>query len=205
MSAIPYQGSEETWATQEQQDLGHPGRPRRKLWSKRTAALAGVLVAAAGFYGGVRVEKGQLGNSASAAAAAPAGARTGAASTGAAGAGPRAGFGGGGGGGAGPFAGGNASFGKVSGVNGNTVYLTDSSGNTVKVTLSSSTKLTKSVTVAKTSVHPGDTLVVQGVKNAKGTLVATSVSDTGAGPTGGASSAGTSSGTTSTAASGTGN
>jgi hypothetical protein len=207
MSAIPYESRDENWPTHEQEDLARPGRRRRpKLWSKPTAVLAAIILAAAGFYGGVRVEKSQLGNSASAAAALPAGARTGAAPTAgtgaAAGAGPRAGFGGGGGGG-GPFAGGNGSFGKVASVDGNTLYLTDNSGNTTKVTLSSSTKISKSVGVSKSSVHPGDTVVIQGLKNSSGTLVATSLSDTGAGTTGGASSASGSSGTSSTAGSGT--
>jgi hypothetical protein len=75
-------------------------------------------------------------------------------------------------------------------VSGNTIYLTDTSGNTVKVTLSSSTKLTKSLGVSKSSLHPGDAIVVQGVKNSGGTIVATSVSDTGARPTGTGSAAG---------------
>jgi Domain of unknown function (DUF5666) len=189
MSAVPYEGPEENWATQEQEALAPSGR-RRKLWGKRTAALAAVLVGAAGFYGGVRVEKSQLSSSPGTTAAAPTGAATGA----------RPGFGGGGGG---PLAGGNGSFGKVSSVNGNTLYLTDTSGNTVKVTLSSSTKITKSLPVAKTSVHPGDAVVIQGLKNSKGTLVATSLSDSGASTAGGASSASRSTGTTSTASSGT--
>ena len=194
MSAVPYEGSEENWPTQDHKDLARPGRRHRKLRGKHTAALAAVIVAAAGFYGGVRVEKSQLSNSTSTAATAPSGA--------APGAGQRPGFGGGGGGGA-PFAGGNGSFGKVSSVNGNTLYLTDSSGNTVKVTLSSSTKITKSVAVSKTSVHPGDAVVIQGLKNSKGTIVATSLSDSGAGTTGSGSSASKSSGTSSTASSGT--
>jgi hypothetical protein len=191
MSAVPYEGPEENWATQEQEALASPGRLRRKLWGKRTAALAAVLVGAAGFFGGVRAEKSQLNSSTSTTAAAPAGAATGA----------RSGFGGGGGGG--PLGGANGSFGKVSSVNGNTLYLTDTSGNTVKVTLSSSTKITKSLPVAKTSVHPGDAVVIQGLKNSKGTLVATSLSDSGASTVGGASSASRSTGTTSTASSGT--
>jgi hypothetical protein len=208
MSAVPYEGPAENWATHEQEDVGRPGRRRPKLWSKRTAVLAAVTVGAVGFYGGVRVEKSQLSSSANTAAAAPSGARTGAASAGATGAaaaaaGPRAGFGGGGGGG--PLAGGNASIGKVSSVDGNTLYLTDSSGNTVKVTLSSSTKITKSVPASKTSVHPGDAVVIQGLKNSGGTLVATSLSDSGASTTGSASSASQSSGTSSTASSSSGN
>ena len=185
MSSVPYQASEETWATHEQPDLAFPARRDRKLSGKRTAVLAAVIIGAAGFYGGVRVEKGQLTNSTSTATAAASGARAGGAATGApgaaAGAGPRPGFGGGGGGGSGggPPGGGNGSFGRVSSVDGNTLYLTDNSGNTIKVTLSSATKITKSVPVSKTSVNPGDTVVIQGLKNSGGTLVATSLSDSG--------------------------
>jgi len=65
--------------------------------------------------------------------------------------------------------------------------MTDSSGNTVKVTLSSATKLTKTVTVGKARVRPGDTVVVQGLKNKSGTLAATSLSDSGASSSGGGS------------------
>jgi hypothetical protein len=192
MSAVPYEGPQENWATEDQDALVSPGR-RRKFWTKRTAALTAVIIGAAGFYGGVRVEKSQLSGATTTAAAAPAGG-TGAAGA-AAGAGPRAGFGGGGGGGA--FAGGNASVGKIASVNGNTLYLTDNTGNTLKVTLSSSTKVSKSLPVGKSSVQPGDTVVIQGLKNSKGTIVATSVSDSGAGTAGRAGGAGRSTGTSS--------
>jgi hypothetical protein len=211
MSAIPYDSQPQD-SDAGQQGFAMPGRPRRRFFNRKSAALAAAITCAAGFYGGVRVEKGQLTSSTSAAAAAPSGAGTGAAATGAtgaaAGAGPRPGFGGGGfgGGGAGGGGGGggaNASFGRVTSVDGNTVYLTDSSGNTVKVKLSSSTKITKSVAVAKTSVHPGDAVVIQGLKNSGGTLVATSLSDSGAATAGSASSASNSGSTNSTASSGT--
>ena len=61
--------------------------------------------------------------------------------------------------------GGNASIGTVSSVDGNTIYITDTSGNTVKVTLSSATKITKSLGVSKHSLHPGDSVVIRGLKN----------------------------------------
>ncbi|HWF50204.1 MAG TPA: DUF5666 domain-containing protein [Solirubrobacteraceae bacterium] len=202
MSALPYDDSHEhDWETSEQHPSATPARPRRRFFNRRTAALAAVLTCAGGFFAGVRVEKGQLTSTASAApATAAAGARTGAAgaATGAAAGGAggfAARFGGAGGGGAaggGGPAGANASLGTLSSVNGNTLYLTDTSGNTVKVTLSGTTKLTKSVGVSKGSLHPGDSVVIQGVKNSGGTLVATSVSDSGVrttgAPTGGGSS-----------------
>ena len=75
--------------------------------------------------------------------------------------------------------GGNASIGTISSVNGGTIYLSDASGNTVKVTLSSATKITKSLSVSKRSLHPGDSIVVRGLKNNKGTVSATSISDSG--------------------------
>jgi hypothetical protein len=77
-------------------------------------------------------------------------------------------------------AGGNASFGTVSSIDGKTLYVTESSGTMVKVKLASSTKVTKSLSVSRKSVRPGDTVVIEGVKNSSGTIVAASVSDSGA-------------------------
>ena len=177
MSAIPYDDNPAAdWQPEpEAEELATPGRPRRRWWSRKTAALAAAILCAAAFYTGVRVEKGQL----STATTAP----TAAASTAGAGHG---GFPGGALGGA------NASIGTVSSVDGNTIYLTDTSGNVVKVKLSSATKVTKSESASKTSVRPGDTVVVQGAKGSNGTITATSVSDSGASAThGGASPAAT--------------
>jgi Domain of unknown function (DUF5666) len=176
MSAIPYDTQTQNWDTSDQERPTTPGRPRRRWLNRKTAALAAVITCAAGFYGGVRVEKSQLSSTAT---AAPAGtARAGVAGATGAAAGARAGFLGGAGGG------GNASFGTVSSVNGNTIYLTESSGNAVKVTLSSATKITKSQSVSKTSVRPGDTVVIQGATSSNGTIAATSVSDSGASASG---------------------
>ncbi|MCW2968876.1 MAG: hypothetical protein JWO23_3 [Solirubrobacterales bacterium] len=185
MSAIPYDSQPQD-SDAGQQDFAMPGRPRRRFFNRKSAALAAAITCAAGFYGGVRVEKSQL--SGATTAALPSAAPSGASSQGSAGAGAgaRAGFLGAGRGG------GNATIGAVSSVNGNTIYLTDTSGNTVKVTLSSATKVTKSVGVSRASVRPGDTVVIQGLKSSNGTVTATSVSDsgataarTGAGATGG--------------------
>ena len=162
MSAIPYDIPQHDFATPEQESFELPGRPRRRFFNRKSAALAAVIACAAGLYAGVRVEKGQLSSTVTAgtpsAAATPASAGGGAGT----GAGPRAGFGFAGRGGA------NASFGTVASVNGNTIYLTDSSGNTVKVTLSSATKIAKSESVSTSSVRPGDTVVVQGLKHSNG-------------------------------------
>jgi hypothetical protein len=67
------------------------------------------------------------------------------------------------------------------------------------VTLSSATTITKSLPVSSRSVHPGDTVVIQGLKDSDGTISAASVSDTGnrgGGTTsgGGSAAGGTSSG-----------
>jgi hypothetical protein len=187
MSAVPFDTPDHDVETTPQESFVPPGRPRRRFFNRKSAALAAVITCAGGFYAGISVEKGQLASTASAATTSAAGARTGTAAGGAAGgaAGFAGRFGGGAAGGTG-----NASFGTISSAAGNTLYLTDPTGNTVKVTLSSSTKLTKSVSVSKSSLHPGDSVVVQGVKNSGGTLVATSVSDSGARPAGGGTTTG---------------
>jgi len=188
MSAIAHDTQQQhDWDTPEHDAQVTPGRPRRRFLNRKSAALAAAITCIAGFLAGVEIEKSQLSNTATATAATSSGA---AGASGGAGAGARAGFLGGAGGG------GNASIGTIASVNGKTIYLTDSSGNTVKVTLSSATKITKSTPVSKTSVRPGDTVVIQGLKNSNGTITATSVSDNGAG----ASRSGTGSGSSGTAA-----
>jgi hypothetical protein len=188
MSAIPHDTSEQPLDSLGQRPqttradaLVPPGRGRRRFFNRKTAALGTAVACAAGFLGGIEIEKSQLSTTASAAVA-----PGGTAGSAAAGAGARAAFGfgfgagaaGGGGGG-----GGAASFGTVSSVNGNTIYVTQASGNTVKVRLSSATKITKSLSTSKSSLHPGDAVVVQGATGKNGTLAATSISDSGARPT----------------------
>jgi hypothetical protein len=199
-------------------------------YDRRNAALAAVVACAAGFYAGVRVEKGQLGSSSStgglasalaslrsgatggrgagatsaAGGAAAGGAAAGGAASGGAAGATRSGTGAGGSGGAGGgsfaggagaaafagggFGGGSASFGTISSVKGSSIFVTDSTGNLVKVKLSSATKITKSLGVRRTSLHPGDTVVIRGLKNSNGTLTATTVSDSGNSSTGSGSS-----------------
>ena len=138
MSAIPYDSQTQDWETPEQEQSTKPGRPRRRWFNRKSAALAAVVTCAAGFYAGIRVEKSQLASTATAATPAagnrqrppraPPGSRVRGLDSRAAAAAPAAR---------------NASFGTVSSVSGNTIYLTDTSGNTVKVTLSSATKVTK--------------------------------------------------------------
>ena len=188
MSAVPYDSHEHDGDTTEQQPSVR--RPRRRFFNRRSAVLAAIITCAGGFYAGISVEKSQLASTATTATPAAAAA----AGPGFAGGFPGAGRFGGGAGGAGGAGGGSASIGTISSVNGNTVYLTDATGNTLKVTLSSTTELTKSLGVSKSALHPGDSVVIQGVKNSGGTLVATSVSDSGARTTGNGSGSTTSTG-----------
>jgi hypothetical protein len=191
MSSIPYESQTQDWNPPDQEQLATPGRPRRRWFNRKSAALAAAITCAAGFYAGVSVEKGQLASAATTTTAAASTSGAGTAS------GARAGF---------PGAargGGNASIGTVSSVNGKTIYLTDTAGNTVKVTLSSATKITKSQSVSRASIRPGDTVVIQGAKGSNGTLTATSVSDSGTGAgRGGAGTTGSAGNTTNTGTSG---
>ncbi len=190
MSAIPYgQDRDEHWDDEQDDGFALPTRKRRQFLNRRSAALLALVTCAAGFYAGIRVEKGQLstssstargftppalGGSSSRSSTSTSGSRSSATSSFPGGAGGAGGFPG-----AAP-GGGNASIGTVSSVDGNTIYITDISGNTVKVTLSSATKITKSLGVSKRSVHPGDSVVISGLKNKSGAVSATSISDSGA-------------------------
>lgn len=157
-----------------------PRRRRRQWLTWRSAVLGALVTCAVGFYVGIRVEKGQLSGSGSSATSAAglssraggtSGARSGLAAlfsragrTGAATGGP-----------------GGGSFGTVASVSGRTLYVTQASGNTVKVRLSSATKVSKTQSVSRSSIHPGDTVVVQGVSGSGGTVSAASVTDSGRG------------------------
>jgi hypothetical protein len=198
MSAIPYEGHEEERDGEEQETLARPGRPRRQLFNRRSASLLALVVGVIGFYAGVRVEKGQLSSSSSTGSSLPSLAGSGASSRGATGtsSGSRSSLPA-----LGAFGGGGTSIGTVSNINGKTIYISDSSGNTVKVQLSSATKITKSLTVGKKAVRPGDSVVIRGAKSSNGTLSATSISDSGASTTGSGSTGSGSTGTSSSSTS----
>ncbi len=178
MNAIPYDRPEEEWDSYEdEQELALPGRPRRQWLTWWSAGLFALILCAAGFYAGVRIEKNQLANSSSAGAGAASRAgtgRSGAGGLGGGGGGLRARFGGGSGAG--------ATLGTVSSISGNALYITETSGNTVNAALSSATKLTKSIAVGKNAVRPGDLVTVSGAKESGGALSATTVNDTGVSP-----------------------
>lgn len=159
-----------------------PARPRRKLLTPLPVALLAVLTAALGFWVGVKVQKNQ-GSSAggsSSLASAFAGLRAGAStgkgksSTGSS-SGVPSGFPGAGGvaGGAGSS---NVTTGEVTYVDGHTIYVSNSDGNTVKVLAGEGTTITETVTTHVHSIHPGDTVVVQGSKGSNGEVDATSMS-----------------------------
>ena len=137
MSAIRYEPREDHWEGDEEQGtLVIPGRPPRRRLGRAGVLLITLLVGAIGFYVGVRVEKGQIGSSSTAAAgtSAPTGAPAG--FSGRSGASALNRF-------AGSGAAGGSSFGTVASLDGRTIYVKTVSGNTVKVRLVSATKVSK--------------------------------------------------------------
>ncbi|HEY2316774.1 MAG TPA: hypothetical protein VGH67_00620 [Solirubrobacteraceae bacterium] len=216
----PDRYEEDTDTHQAESEAPVPRRARRQFFNPRSAALLALVTCAIGVYAGIRVEKSQLSSSSSttsfgsgATSGSRAAARGGgfaglsgrgaagsSGSTGAAGSPGPAGGAGAAGGFAGGTGGGNVSFGTVSSVNGKTLYVTDSSGNTVKVKLSSATKITKTQSVARKAIRPGDTIVVAGARGSGGTTTAASVTDSGnrssgsSGSTGSSGSSGSGSG-----------
>lgn len=156
------------WEEPTQESL--PRRPRRRLVTPVGIALIAVALAAAGFVGGVEVQKAQGGTGAgSQARTAFAG---GAGAQGRSGGAPGGAFGGSSGGSGGP------TIGTVSSTKGRTLYVEDSNGTTVKVKLGGQAKITRSAKAKAGAIHPGDTVVIQGTKNSRGTVTAASVSAT---------------------------
>ena len=164
-----------------------PKRPRRRLVTPISATLAGALVGALGFIGGVEVQKSQddgssAGNGAAAAFASAGGsgtARGGLGRAGGTGGGPQ--FGGGGPGGAQS----NATVGSVANKKGSTLYVKDSDGNLVRVKTTSHSKINRTAPTTAGAIHPGDTVIVQGSKSSSGTITATQINATAAGATSG--------------------
>ena len=167
-------------------------RPRAKLPSL-TVVLVVLVVASAGFIGGVLTGKhyGSSGSSGAAGFRLPAGVTL---PSGAAG-GPGGGFPGSGAGGTGSstggtgtgtgtgggFGAGNATIGTIKLVDGKTVYVQTTSGSIVQVTTSSATKVTVSTSAPVKDLTPGTTVIVQGSKNSGGGVTATSISQTSLG------------------------
>ena len=161
------------------QERALPPRPRRRLVTPVSAALTAVLIAAAGFIGGVEVQKGQA-DSSSGTGGGRAALAAGTNGAGAGAAGARGGFAGRGGG-----AQGNATIGSVANKHGSTLYVKDSDGNTVRVKTTSHSKINRTATASAGAIHPGDTVIVQGTKSANGTITATQINATSSSAAGG--------------------
>jgi hypothetical protein len=154
-------------------------RSRAKLPSL-TLVLAALVVASAGFLGGIVVGKHYGGSGSGSPASAFSRFAAGASAT----AGTRSSSGaglGGPGGGSGGFAAGNATIGTIKLIDGGTVYVQTSGGDIVQVSTSAGTKVTASSTVPVKDLQPGETVIVQGSKNSRGGVTATSISQTSLG------------------------
>jgi hypothetical protein len=148
-------------------------RRRRRWLTPASAALLALALGFAGFYVGVRAEKGQAtGTASTSSSSRTAGARSGSARTSAAAAA-------GSGAGAGSASASGITAGTVTRVDGNTVYVKDASGSTVQVKLLASTAINKTQNVSSHSVRPGDTVVVQGTQGSGATIKSGSIGDSG--------------------------
>jgi hypothetical protein len=134
-----------------------PVRPQARTVTPVRVALLGVLLLAAGFIGGVEVQKRQGATSSAGGFAARFAAP---------------------GRSAGPSPSSDATVGRVATVHGRTLYVTGTGGTTVKVRTTSSTKVTRTAVSRVRAVHPGDTVVVTGAKASSGTVKAARVTAT---------------------------
>jgi hypothetical protein len=191
MTDLTYTGYPETVDDYAAEDVLPPPTPRRKL-PVLTAILVLAVVATAGFYAGVRVQKSHN----TTVAAGPTAARTGAAATGTAttartGTGAAASGGAAGGAAGGGAAGRGRTVGLVTAVEGTSLLITDSTGNTVKVSTTPASQISKTSAGTLADIHPGDVVVIAGTKAADGSTAATSISLGGAtGGLGGAAAGG---------------
>ena len=60
---LQYEDDQEQWDDTDDETLTLPGRPRRQLFNRGSAALLALITCAIGFYVGIRVEKGQVSSS----------------------------------------------------------------------------------------------------------------------------------------------
>jgi Domain of unknown function (DUF5666) len=86
--------------------------------------------------------------------------------------------------GGGLFAGGGT-FGTIKLVDGNIVYVQTAAGDIVQVSTSAATKVTISSSAPVKDLLPGETVIVEGTKNANGSIAATSISQNSLGGGGG--------------------
>jgi hypothetical protein len=143
-----------------------PARPRRRLATPLTVALAALVLVTAGFIAGAQVQRRRGGG-----AAAAAGPAAGAGFPGA-----RGGRGAAGAGGAGQSRD-QPTFGSVTGKKGGTLYVQSADGTTVRVRTNAQSKVTRNAAASPRGIYPGDTVVVQGTKD-KGDVVATQITAT---------------------------
>jgi hypothetical protein len=148
-----------------------PITPRaRTPWVTKILTLA--IVAGLAFVGGVYAHKHWATSPSSSSSG------TGSAFAAARRAGGFGGFSRGGGSGGSTFGGGAAAgrgtAGQVSYVKGSTLYVADLTGGTIKVSTAGA-RISKTSTIAPDLIHPGDTVVVVGTKQANGTIAATSI------------------------------
>lgn len=151
-------------------------RPRGRLLRPLPMALLAVVIAAAGFLGGVEAQKGSESGSGAAAGGLPNFAALkegGAAAGGAESKGGEAGV---------PTFGASsaAASGTVTSVEGKTIYVKESDGTTVAVKIGDGATVTRNSNVAAKKIHPGDTVTVEGAKKGS-TVRASSVSATESG------------------------
>ena len=142
------------WGRGEEEEL--PPRPRSRFLAPLPIALIAILIAAAGFLGGVLVQKGS--GEGSAAAAIPGGGLPTVARGGSS----------------------NAVTGTVTGVKGRTIYVKEAAGNVVAVKAEDGSAVSRDSNVGVKKIHPGDSVVVQGAKHGS-TVKASSISATEAG------------------------
>ena len=136
------------------------------------AALAALVLVAAGFWGGAELQKNHSGTSSSlAGVTARFRSAAGAGATGATGASRFGGL----------SASTAAAAGTITVVDGDTLYVSSSTGSGVKVTLTKSTTITRNADAAAADLRPGDTVSVQGATGSSGVVTATSVSATAPG------------------------
>lgn len=139
---------------------GTPPRARRTLVKPVTVALCGLVIAIGGFIAGVQVQKGNQDTG------------------GGTGDGVRAAFAAGPGGPPGVAAAGDRTIGSVANKKGSTLYVTDTDGTTVKVKTNAQSKVTRNAAASAKGIFPGDTVIVQGIKDKDGSLVATQITAT---------------------------
>ena len=171
-------GEDERWIDSESSGRGGwdddgdddviPPRPRGRLLRPLPLALIALIIAAAGFLGGIEAQKGSEAGSGAAAGPGGGGLPNFAALKEAAGATT---------GGASASA---STTGTVTSVEGHTIYVKESDGTTVAVKVGDGSTVTRDSNVAAKKIHPGDTVTVEGSKHGS-TVTASSISATESG------------------------